>query len=138
MSDEIEWKPLIKAALEARERAYARYSGYKVGAALATKDGPVFQGCNVENAAYPICLCAERAALGAAVSAGFQAFTALAIATGGDRPGTPCGMCRQALSEFARDLPIMLVTPTGARDEWTLTQLLPGSFGPDMLEETNT
>ncbi len=135
MSDKVEWQPLIDAALEARSRAYAPYSGYLVGAALLGAGGELFTGCNVENAAYPICLCAERAALGTAVSAGCQRFVALAIATGGSRPGTPCGMCRQALSEFTPDLPIMLVTANGQSAQWSLDQLLPGSFGPAMLQD---
>jgi cytidine deaminase len=130
------WEPLIEAALEVRQRAYAPYSGYFVGAALLCADGTIHVGCNVENASYPVGFCAERSALAAAVSAGHRELLALVIATPGPTPGTPCGMCRQALNELAPDLPILLVTPGGARQEHTLSELLPGSFGPAMLRES--
>jgi cytidine deaminase len=131
---EPDWDPLVKVALKMRKKAYAPYSGYHVGAALLSKSGRVFRGCNVENASYPVCICAERVALGAAVAAGCRDFTALVIATRGPKPGTPCGLCRQALSEFAPDLPVLLVTPEGKRASWTVKKLLPGSFGPADLE----
>jgi cytidine deaminase len=130
---DVEWQPLIDAALEARGRSYSPYSGYAVGAALLGSDGQVYAGCNVENASYPVSMCAERVALGAAVAAGCRDFDALVIATRGPVPGAPCGLCRQALSEHAPDLPILLVTPEGHRSEWTLAELLPGSFGPKDL-----
>jgi cytidine deaminase len=130
------WEPLIEAALEVRQRAYAPYSGYFVGAALLCADGTIHVGCNVENASYPVGFCAERSALAAAVSAGRREHLAIVIATPGPTPGTPCGMCRQALNELAPDLPILLVTPGGARQEHTLSELLPGSFGPAMLRES--
>jgi cytidine deaminase len=130
------WESLIEAALEVRQRAYAPYSGYFVGAALLCADGTIHVGCNVENASYPVGFCAERSALAAAVSAGHRELLALVIATPGPTPGTPCGMCRQALNELAPDLPILLVTPGGARQEHTLSELLPGSFGPAMLRES--
>lgn len=133
---EIDWEPLVEAALEVRGQAYAPYSGYAVGAALLAADGRVFVGCNVENASYPVGLCAERVALGAAVAGGARAFAALVVATRGPTPGTPCGMCRQALVELAPDLPVLLVTPEGARAEWSLAALLPGSFGPTDLDPT--
>ncbi len=132
---EIDWERLIEIALDVRERAYAPYSNYRVGAALLTQDGQIFSGCNVENASYPVCLCAEQAAIGAAMSAGCREFTALVVATPGDRAAPPCGKCRQALNEFAPDLPIVLITPGGARDEWKLSDLLPGAFGPKTLSE---
>ncbi len=132
----VDWEPLVEAALDARARAYAPYSGYAVGAALRAADGRVFVGCNVENASYPVGLCAERVALGTAVAAGARDFSALVVATRGPSPGTPCGMCRQALVELAPDLAVLLVTPEGQRAEWTLADLLPGSFGPADLAPT--
>jgi len=107
-----------------------------VGAALLGADGKIYSGCNLENASYPVGLCAERAALATAVSAGCQEFDALVIATAGPMPGTPCGMCRQALNEFSPTLPMLLITPGGTRQEYTLDDLLPGSFGPEMLRES--
>lgn len=129
----MDWEPLIEAALEVRRNAYTPYSGYMVGAALLGADGRIYSGCNLENASYPVGLCAERAALATAVSAGCREFEALVIATSGPQPGTPCGMCRQALNELAPTLLMLLVTPGGSRQEHTLDELLPGSFGPDML-----
>lgn len=129
-----DWDALADAALAARENAYAPYSGYRVGAALRCMDGTVFLGCNVENASYPVSICAERGALSAAIVAGQRKLHAIAIATRGPQPGTPCGMCRQALSELAPDLEILLVTPENTRQTWSLTTLLPGSFGPSALK----
>ena len=132
----IDWEPLVKAALEVRLNAYTPYSGYMVGAALLGSNGRIYPGCNVENASYPVGLCAERSALATAVSAGCREFDALVIATAGPQPGTPCGMCRQALNELSPKLPMLLVTPGGTREEHALDDLLPGSFGPDMLRES--
>lgn len=131
----LDWEPLAQAALKVRLKAYAPYSGYKVGAALLGINGKIYTGANVENASYPVGLCAERAALAAAISDGCHELIGLAIATPGPKPGPPCGMCRQALNEFARTLPILLVTPRGAREEHRLRELLPGSFNREMLTE---
>lgn len=122
---------LLKAAREAREFAYAPYSGYKVGAALLAKDGRVFTGCNVENAAYGNAMCAERTALFKAVSEGAREFTAVAIAGSGSAP-FPCGACRQSLYEFAPELRV-LVTWDGQVSKTTLAALLPQGFGPSSL-----
>ena len=151
MSHDIDWEPLIEAALEVLKRAYAPYSKYRVGAALLGADGNIYVGCNVENAAYPVCICAERSALVTAVSQGCQEFRALVVATEGEKPAAPCGVCRQALNEFAPDLPIQLVTaartstqlylpdlfgaPTPTREQVSLHELLPHSFGRAALEE---
>lgn len=123
---------LIDAACRARQRAYAPYSKFLVGAALRSVDGEIFVGCNVENASYGLTICAERTAVTSAVAAGKRAFDGLALAmTGG---GTPCGACRQVLSEFAPDLPILLVPVDesghvyGPVTETSLTILLPGRF----------
>lgn len=128
-----ELKTLIEAALRVRQNAYIPYSGYAVGAALQTPDGQVFVGCNVENASYPAGICAERAALVTAVSAGVQQFEALVVAT--DNGGAPCGICRQMLYEFAPGLRVILVDADGqVRVETTLDDLLRHGFGPKNLE----
>jgi cytidine deaminase len=119
---------LIDAALTARRRAYARYSGFQVGAALLTATGEIFAGCNVENASYGLTQCAERVAIGAAVSAGHRQFVRLDIAASGGAP--PCGACRQVLAEFSRDLPLLLVDAErpDVVTETCLAVLLPMQF----------
>jgi len=115
----IDWAALEAAALEAREKAHAPYSGYAVGAALLTASGRIFAGCNVENASYGLTICAERTAIVHMVAAGERAPIAIAVVTPGasvqlgpdaESPpiGAPCGMCRQTLAEFADDLPIRM------------------------------
>lgn len=121
------------AARTAMERAYAPYSQFPVGAALVGTDGTVFAACNVENSAYPAGICAERAALAAAVAAGVRQFELLVIATTADDPTPPCGMCRQALVEFAPKLEIRSVTRDGAEAIWDLAGLLPHPFTPAAL-----
>lgn len=112
----------------ARERAHAPYSGYRVGAALETGDGRIFEGCNVENASYSVTCCAERVALYSAVAAGVRDFRRLVVSASGRTP-YPCGTCRQALSEFAADgLSITVVGDGGERHEFTLGELLPKPF----------
>jgi cytidine deaminase len=123
------------AALDVMTRAYAPYSGFRVGAALRGTDGSIHSGCNVENAAYPVGTCAERSALATAVAAGTQNFDLLVIATEGDEPASPCGFCRQALSEFSSGgaLEIVSLTTSGRVSKWQLAQLLPHPFGPGSL-----
>jgi cytidine deaminase len=123
---------LVRLAQSARERAYAPYSHYTVGAALLTASGQVFTGCNVENAAYPMAICAERTAIVKAVSEGQHEFTAIAIATRDG--GSPCGACRQVMSEFAPHLRVLLADDAGHVRQFTLDQLLPESFGPESLK----
>jgi cytidine deaminase len=122
---------LIAAAREARQQAYAPYSKFPVGAAILTKDGQIFSGCNVENASFGLTNCAERTATFAAVAAGHQRFAALAVATEGGY--SPCGACRQVLAEFSDDLPILIVDTrsAGKVDEVNLTELLPRRFHHD-------
>jgi cytidine deaminase len=122
------WDVLAKAALAARRHAYAPYSRFKVGAALLAADGEVFTGCNVENASYGLCVCAERNAIAAAVSAGRREFHALAVATSSSPPSPPCGMCRQVLAEFCVDLPLLLINTARQRRTVRLAELLPSAF----------
>lgn len=120
-------------ALAAMGRAYAPYSGFHVGAALLAADGTVYEGCNVENAAYPAGICAERAAVAAAVVAGARQFSAIVIATSADEPTPPCGVCRQVLRELAPALDVLSVTRSGAHARWTIAELLPQAFTPSSL-----
>jgi cytidine deaminase len=124
---------LVKRALSARKRAYAPYSEFTVGAALLCDDGKVYEGVNVENASYGLCLCAERTAMVTAVAEGHRKFSAIAIATGSDPPSPPCGMCRQVLAEFCADLRIILVNDRGAKKRVTLKKIFPGTFTPAQL-----
>ena len=127
MNEEIR-DQLIAQACSVREKAYARYSDFKVGAALLTDTGQIVTGCNVENSSYGLTNCAERTAMFSAVAQGYQRFVAIAIASSGGVP--PCGACRQVLAEFSLDLPILLidVLKPGQVVETNLAQLFPGPF----------
>ena len=132
-------KELCRLAVEAREKAYAPYSGFRVGAALLAKSGEVYLGSNIENAAYTPTICAERTAFFKAVSEGETEFFAIAVAGGnGDKVGgafPPCGVCRQVMAEFCDgDFKILTVTGDGMFEEYTLTELLPLAFSPKNLE----
>lgn len=123
---------LIQSALQARQRAYAPYSHYQVGSALLTEAGQIYQGCNVENAAYPTCMCAERVAIYKAVSEGEKRFTAIVVATANG--GSPCGSCRQVLAEFGLETVVLIVDGEGRLlQEMSVGALLPGAFGPGHL-----
>ncbi len=123
---------LINRALEARRFAYAPYSGYTVGAALLSISGEIYHGVNIENAAYPTSMCAERTAVFKAVSNGELAFSAIAIAT--ENGGSPCGACRQVLSEFGLESLVLVVDSQGEVTlETTVGNLLPEAFGPSDL-----
>jgi cytidine deaminase len=120
---------LLSAARDARERAYAPYSNFRVGAALDAGDGNVILGSNVENASYGLSMCAERSAIFAAVSAGFRDFTAIAVAGPDGVLTSPCGACRQVLAEFNPNMAIVFTAASGTV-ETTIAELLPHSFGP--------
>lgn len=128
---------LLDAARAARERAYAPYSRFRVGAALLDENGGIHAGCNVENAAYPQGTCAEAGALAAMVLAGGRRLQAVLVVGDAAAPVTPCGGCRQRLREFAGDaLPVLVADASGLRARYTLGDLLPASFGPQHLEGT--
>jgi cytidine deaminase len=121
---------LEAAARAAQASAYAPYSKFKVGAAVKM-DGEIYEGCNVENASYPLSVCAERNAIAAAVAAGAHHLEEVAVVTDASPPSSPCGACRQVLREFAKDpklVRIIALNNKGERREWTLDQLLPDSF----------
>ncbi|HOK40921.1 MAG TPA: cytidine deaminase [bacterium] len=124
---------LIKKAKEAREKAYAPYSKYKVGAALLTTDGKIFTGCNVENASYGLTNCAERTAIFKAVSEGAKKFKAIAIVLDTEEYGAPCGACRQVIREFGTEIDVIMATVKGKYEIMKIKDLLPYSFGPENL-----
>lgn len=126
---------MLKAAATAMlERAYCPYSHFPVGAALECGDGSVFTGCNIENAAYPVGICAERTAMSKAISEGHTDFVRMVIAGCGEDFCAPCGMCRQFLREFASEnFQIICLNGKGEAQTWTLGDLLPHSFGPETL-----
>ncbi len=131
MNDETRQK-LVQQAISARKWAYVPYSSYAVGAALLTASGRVYDGVNIENAAYPVTVCAERVAVFKAVSEGERQFEAIAVVT--SNGGSPCGSCRQVLSEFGLDTLVIIADETGAvHQELTVGQLLPGAFTPSSL-----
>ncbi len=126
-------KHLIKEAIEIKERAYTPYSNFKVGAALLGKSGEVYTGCNVESAAYSPTICAERTALVKAVSEGEIEFEAIAVVGSSDYT-FPCGVCRQFLREFGKDIKVIVANDEENYKIFTLEELLPHSFGPDDLK----
>ncbi|HOC44238.1 MAG TPA: cytidine deaminase [Thermoanaerobaculales bacterium] len=130
-SDDID--RLVAAATAARDHAYAPYSQFRVGAALLLPDRRLSSGCNVENASFGLSVCAERNAVAAAVAAGARRFQALAVVTDSVPPASPCGACRQVLSEFG-DFPVILANPAGERVVTSVSQLLPHAFDGRTLE----
>ena len=126
-------RELINAAVEASRKAYAPYSRFAVGAALECADGTVVTGCNVENAALGGCICAERTAAVKAVSEGKRSFRRIAVYAGGQDYCTPCGTCRQFLSEFSPNMDVLCVRVDGRYVSYHLSELLPHSFGGEML-----
>lgn len=129
-------KQLITKAKEARDMAYTPYSNFKVGAAILTEDGEVIKGCNIENAAYSVTLCAERTALFKAYSDGKKKFKAIAVIADTTRPVPPCGSCRQVLSELCSpDMKVYLSNINGEIEETTVEALLPGAFTAEDLDD---
>jgi cytidine deaminase len=127
---------LFDAAKAVQAKAYAPYSGFKVGAAIMTPGGKVFTGCNVENAAYPVGSCAEAGAISAMIAGGSSRIAQIVVMGEGEHLVTPCGGCRQRIREFASpDTPIHIAGPEGIRKSFTLDELLPFSFGPDNLTD---
>ncbi len=131
MTKQIDVQKLVGVALTARDQAYAPYSGYSVGAALLTGDGEVYSGCNVENAVYPTACCAERVAIFKAVSEGHRQFRAIVVVT--EDGGSPCGVCRQVMREFAPEMAVFISDAEGIVRETSVAELLPDSFGPENL-----
>jgi len=124
---------LVKIASQARGWAYAPYSKYQVGAAVLTDSGRIYDGVNIENAAYPLTICAERTAIFKAVSNGEMKFSAIAVVT--KDGGTPCGSCRQVMAEFSPDMLVILADKSGKiTSESVLSDLLPGAFGAESLK----
>ena len=124
---------LIDAARQAQQQAYAPYSRFRVGAAVLADDGSVFIGCNVENASYGLTMCAERVAIGAAVTAGARHFRRVVVVTDAEPPTPPCGACRQVLLEFAPEAEVTSVGPQSSR-QWRVDQLLPSPFSRAQLQ----
>lgn len=124
---------LVRAAEAARRHAHAPYSRYQVGAAVETEDGAIYAGCNVENASYGLTICAERAAVCAAVAAGARKIRRAVVITDADPPGAPCGACRQVLAEFGLDMEVTAIGPA-RRMQWILRDLLPDAFTSEALQ----
>ena len=128
-SGPMNWEELVAAASQARDRAYAPYSGFRVGAGLLTTDGTIYRGCNVENRSFGSTVCAERVAIGTAVASGSQGIAAVVVISDSQPPAAPCGLCLQVLTEFGdHDMPILLVNPQGERQEHRLRDLHPHPF----------
>ncbi|KAF9164229.1 hypothetical protein DFQ26_001657 [Actinomortierella ambigua] len=131
--DQIE--ELITKALDARTYSYSPYSKFRVGAALLTQDGKIFQGCNVENASYGGAICAERTAFVKAVSEGHRRFRAIGVSCDFPSYITPCGICRQFMNEFGKNLEIFFINPDRAYKRAILADLLPHAFGPEDVDQ---
>ncbi len=130
---EKEIKELIEAAKKAREKAFAPYSNFKVGAALQTKSGKIFTGCNIENSSYGLTLCAERVAIFKAVSEGEREFTSIAVVADTEELTPPCGSCRQIMWEFCGNVPVILANMKEATETMQMSELLPRAFDGKFL-----
>ena len=138
MSADRDSSVLFAAATAARDRAYAPYSRFPVGAAILTPDGRIFTGCNVENAAYPVGTCAEAGAIAAMVAGGGDAIAEILVVGEGEAALAPCGACRQRIREFARpETVVHLAGASGAARTMTVDDLLPEAFGPDALRDVS-
>lgn len=137
---ESEFQEIFDQVQKARNFAYAPYSNFRVGAVILTTDGQYITGCNVENASYPVGICAERTAIVKAISSGITSFKAIAVITDEEEDlCSPCGICRQAIREFAPDIPVLMFTANGEKfKKMSLEELLPMSFGPENLGKKTT
>ena len=124
-----EYKKLISEAEKARKMAYTPYSKFKVGAAVLSVDGKIFNGCNIENASFGLSVCAERVAIFKAISEGSTKFEAIAVIGDTDKPCSPCGACRQVISEFGEDIPLIMTNLKGDIKIKKIGELLPEAFG---------
>lgn len=129
----MDYKELIEASFEAQKNAYAPYSNFNVGASLLTKQGKIYVGANIENASYPAGICAERVAMSKAISEGEKEFAAICISCSGDTYPYPCGVCRQFMSEFSKDLDVIVAKSKDEFKIFKLAELLPHSFDGDCL-----
>ena len=129
-----ELKKTIESAENAREKAHAPYSNFKVGAALKTKRGKIYTGCNIENASYSLTICAERVAIFKAISEGENEFEQLAVVADTERLTSPCGACRQIIWEFCGDIPVILSNLKGENESVQMSELLPRAFDAKFLE----
>jgi cytidine deaminase len=130
--------PLIALAKTAREKAFAPFSHFQVGAALETEDGTLIPGCNVESASYGLTMCAERVALFRAISDGYRCFNRVAVVTGTRTPTPPCGACRQLLWEFAPEAEVLLANLSGKVVRYTVRELMPLGFDANQLRDKET
>ena len=128
-----EYDALITTAVKVRENAHAKFSNFKVGAALHTPSGKIFSGCNIENATYGLTLCAERVAIFKAISEGERHFDSIAVVTDTDRLSSPCGACRQIIWEFCGDIPVVLANLKGKVEVFRMSQLFPKPFDSSNL-----
>jgi len=128
-----EYDALIAAAAKVRENAHAKFSNFKVGAALRTPSGKIYSGCNIENATYGLTVCAERTAIFKAISEGERKFDAIAVVTDTDTLTPPCGACRQIIWEFCGDVPVILANLRGKTETFLMSQLFPKPFDSSNL-----
>ena len=130
----MEDKLLIKIAMEAREKSYSPYSKFKVGAAVYTKSGKIFTGCNIESASYTPTICAERVAISKSISEGYKDIEKIAVVGSDKKISFPCGVCRQLIREFGKDIKVICAKSIDSYEVHTLEELLPNSFGPEDLD----
>lgn len=130
----MEDKLLIKIAMEAREKSYSPYSDFKVGAAVYTKSGKIFTGCNIESASYTPTICAERVAFSKSISEGYRDIEKIAIVGSDKKISFPCGVCRQFMLEFGKDIKVICAKNIDSYETYTVDELLPKSFGPEDLD----
>jgi len=130
----MEDKLLIKIAMEAREKSYSPYSKFKVGAAVYTKSGKIFTGCNIESASYSPTICAERVAISKCISEGYKDIEKIAVVGSDKSISFPCGVCRQFILEFGKDIKVICAKNLDNYKTFTINELMPNSFGPEDLK----